>query len=171
MNGSTSRKKGLAPVGGDNARVLILGSLPGDASLAAQKYYAHPRNQFWRLVGEVIGRELTGMKYEERLETLQEAGIALWDVIDEATRPGSLDQKITGARINDIFALAARLPLLRAVAFNGKKAAKLGKDQVIQLRIDMLQLPSSSPAHTASIAVKSAAWMALSRYLPPHTSD
>ena len=87
-----SRKVGLPPIARVDARILILGSLPGDASLSASQYYAHPRNHFWQLVGDAIGIELVGMDYAERVVILQSAQIALWDVVSEADRPGSLDQ-------------------------------------------------------------------------------
>src|SRR3982751_3876069 len=91
---SVSVKVGLPPVARRDARLFVLGSLPGDASLAAQRYYAHPSNQFWRLLGTAIGEELQPLSYEQRLECLSERGIGLWDVIASASRPGSLDQAI-----------------------------------------------------------------------------
>ena len=93
-------KKSMAPVGSQDARLLLLGSLPGEASLAAQRYYAHPTNQFWRLLGAAIGEELAALDYEARLERLAERDIALWDVVGEARRQGSLDGAIRGATPN-----------------------------------------------------------------------
>jgi hypoxanthine-DNA glycosylase len=90
-------KRGLPPVARSDARLFILGSLPGDASLAARRYYAHPQNQFWRLVGTVIEEDLQSLRYDQRLERLAEHGIGLWDVIGSAVRPGSLDQAIREA--------------------------------------------------------------------------
>ena len=87
----------MAPVGSADARLLILGSLPGEASLAAQRYYAHPTNQFWRLLGSAIGEELAGLGYHERVQRLAAREIALWDVVAEARRQGSLDGAIRAA--------------------------------------------------------------------------
>lgn len=165
--GILKRKIGLPPIARGDAQVLILGSLPGDASLAARQYYAHPRNHFWQLVGGVIGRDLGAIEYSARIHALQMAGIALWDVVAEANRPGSLDQKIRNAQANDLRAFAGKLPHLRAIAFNGKKAAALAMDAFDQLPVDILYLPSSSPAHAINAITKSAAWGVLSRYLEP----
>ena len=85
-----ARKRGFAPVVDERTRVLILGSLPGDASLRAGQYYGHPQNAFWRLVGGVIGRDLAALPYDERLAALRAAGVGLWDVVASAERPGSL---------------------------------------------------------------------------------
>lgn len=101
-------KFGLPPIAREDARLFILGSLPGDASLAAKRYYAHATNQFWRLVGHAIGRELHPLGYEERLARLAEHGIGLWDVIASASRQGSLDQAIREAEHNRIEAPAPR---------------------------------------------------------------
>lgn len=158
-------KRGLPPVFRSGARLLILGSLPGDASLAAQRYYAHPRNQFWTLVGGVIGRDLPAMDYPARLEALAEARIALWDVVAGAVRPGSLDAALRDVRLEDVGALAARLPELRAVAFNGGTAARLGMKLAGLAHVRRIALPSSSPAYTAPLADKCAAWDALAQYL------
>jgi len=105
-----SVKAGLPPIARSDARLFILGSLPGDASLAAQAYYAHPTNQFWRLLGSAIGEELQSLPYEERLETLARHGIGLWDVIASADRPGSLDQAIRLAEHNRIEELLRDFP-------------------------------------------------------------
>jgi len=97
-----SVKAGLPPIARRDARLFLLGSLPGDASLAAQRYYAHPTNQFWLLLGAAIGEELAGLDYEQRLTRLAERRIGLWDVIATATRRGSLDQAIREAQHNRI---------------------------------------------------------------------
>src|SRR3954447_19874076 len=89
-----SLKRSFAPVADSNTRVLVLGSLPGEESLARRQYYAHPRNHFWRLVGAVIGADLVPLPYEARLEALLAAGIGLWDTVGSATRRGSLDGAI-----------------------------------------------------------------------------
>src|SRR3954454_19422556 len=94
---SVGVKFGLPPIARSDARLFILGSLPGDASLAARRYYAHPTNQFWRLLGSAIGEELQSLAYHDRLERLTERRIGLWDVIASARRSGSLDQAIREA--------------------------------------------------------------------------
>ena len=122
-----SVKAGLPPIARADARLFILGSLPGDASLAAQRYYAHPTNQFWRLLGAAIGEELQALDYEERLERLAGARIGLWDVIASASRRGSLDQAIRDAEHNRIEHLLHDFPDLRAIAFNGATASAIGR--------------------------------------------
>lgn len=124
---SADRARAFAPVAGPGTRVLILGSLPGVASLAAGQYYAHPRNAFWRLAGAVIGADLAGLAYDARLAALRGAGLGLWDVIASAERVGSLDAAIRNPERADVAALVATLPDLRAVAFNGAKAAAIGR--------------------------------------------
>jgi hypoxanthine-DNA glycosylase len=157
---SVERKSAFAPVVDAGTRLLILGSLPGDASLAAGQYYAHPRNGFWRLVGGVIGRDLIALPYPERLEALAAAGIGLWDVIAGAERPGSLDAAIRNAEAADLAGLVATLPRLRAVAFNGALSARNGRAllRTAPPGLSLIDLPSSSPAHARPFAEKAAAW-------------
>ena len=162
-----SRKRAFDPVVDANTRLLILGSLPGDASLRAGQYYGHPRNAFWRLIGGVTGRDLAALPYDDRLAALKAAGVGLWDVIASAERPGSLDAAIRAPEAADLRGLVSALPALRAVAFNGGKAAKLG-GAVLADRpegIALIDLPSSSPAHTRPFADKAAAWAALAGHL------
>lgn len=141
-------------------RVLVCGSLPGEASLAAGRYYAHPTNQFWRLVGGVIGRDLVGLDYSARLEALLAAGIGLWDTVGSATRSGSLDSAIRAVAPTPLADLARTLPALRLIAFNGATAARLGQVQTKKLGgLSFIQLPSSSAAYCAvSVATKQQAW-------------
>jgi TDG/mug DNA glycosylase family protein len=148
-------------------RVLILGSLPGEASLAKAQYYAHPQNQFWRLLEPVVGRPLAGQPYDQRLDVLREAGIGLWDVIASARRIGSLDAAIRDPMPNRLAAFAASLPDLRAIAFNGAKAAQIGLRQLApDAGPALITLPSSSPAHASvGFAQKQAAWLALKPFL------
>lgn len=161
----------FAPVVRPDTRVLVLGSLPGAASLVAGRYYAHPRNQFWRLIGAVIGRELEPLPYEERLGALLGGGVGLWDTVAAAVRPGSLDAAIRLHEASDLPGLVARLPALRAVAFNGGTAARIGRRALGAPGCDLIDLPSSSPAFTAPFAEKCARWLALQRYLRPRTSE
>jgi len=161
-----TRKQAFEPVVDAKTRLLILGSLPGDASLRAAQYYGHPRNAFWRLIGGVIGRDLVALPYEERLAALKAAGIGLWDVVASAERPGSLDAAIRQPEAADLRGLIAGLPELRAVAFNGGVASRLGRAILADAPAVMLiDLPSSSPAHARPLAEKAAAWALLARAL------
>jgi hypoxanthine-DNA glycosylase len=162
-----TRKASFPAVVTSATRVLILGSLPGERSLAEQRYYAHPRNFFWRLVGEVIGTELDALAYEARLEALLAAGIGLWDTVASATRHGSLDAAIREAEHNPLADLAATLPELRAVAFNGATSAKIGMPALAQSGLALLPLPSSSPANASvAYAEKLRLWRRIGEFLP-----
>ncbi|HEX8655532.1 MAG TPA: DNA-deoxyinosine glycosylase [Allosphingosinicella sp.] len=154
------------PVTRPDTRLLLLGSLPGAMSLAEQRYYANPRNQFWRLTGALIGQDLEALGYEQRLEALLDAGIGLWDTVAAATRKGSLDQDIRLHEASDLAGLAATLPELRAVAFNGGKSAAIGRPQLVARRdLALVDLPSSSPAFTLSFEAKLQRWLALRSFL------
>lgn len=157
------------PVVDSRTRLLILGSLPGEESLAQARYYAHPRNQFWALLGEVIGEDLPAMDYDDRLRALLRHRIGLWDVVAEAQRAGSLDGRIRNAAGNDLAALIQSLPHLAAIAFNGGTAARIGMRQLRGRadRLRIIRLPSSSPAHTLPIAEKRAAWIRLREIIRP----
>lgn len=165
--GMTERKASFPPVFAPDARLLVLGSLPGDRSLAERRYYAHPQNQFWRLMSPVVGTELAPLPYEVRLTALTDAGVALWDTVATARRTGSTDAAILDPETNDLPALLARLPDLRAIAFNGATAARHGLRALGPLadRYDTPALPSSSPLHTVGLAAKLPAWVALAKYL------
>jgi hypoxanthine-DNA glycosylase len=154
----------MAPAGSSDARLLILGSLPGEASLAAQRYYAHPQNQFWRLLGQAIGEDLATLAYAERIEVLAACEIALWDVVAQATRPGSLDGAIRRVTPNPLRDFVATHPRLRAVAFNGQTAARIGRVALGNSRqLQLIDLPSSSPAYTQSFDRKAERWAVLGR--------
>ena len=158
-------KRSFPPVVDDATRVLILGSLPGEMSLAKQQYYGKPQNQFWRLIGDVIGCPLVPLAYQERLAALAERRIGLWDVFEAAQREGSLDSAIRDHRPNDLRALFARLPDLRLVAFNGGTAARHGQRQIDGDFPATLTLPSSSPALTWPYQRKLASWQAIVPFL------
>jgi hypoxanthine-DNA glycosylase len=152
-------KTGLPPIARADARLFILGSLPGDASLAAGQYYAHPQNQFWRLLGQVVEEELHRMDYAARLDRLAEHRIGLWDVIGSAVRRGSLDQAIRDANHNRVEHLVRDFPELRAIAFNGGTSAAIGRKLVgTKHDLTLIDLPSSSPANTRPFAEKAAVW-------------
>ena len=159
---SSQLKQSMAPVGSGDARLLILGSLPGDVSLAAQRYYAHPTNQFWRLLGGAIGEGLAGLDHDQRLARLVERRIALWDVVADATRSGSLDTAIRDAHSNPLADFVTSHPDLRAVAFNGKTAAAIGRRALGDATgLALIDLPSSSAAFTRRVEEKLRDWTAL----------
>lgn len=155
-------KRSFPPVVDACTRVLVLGSLPGEESLARRQYYGNPRNHFWRLMSEVIGRDLVPLVYEDRLRALLDAGVGLWDTVGAATRRGSLDGAIRNHEPNPLSELVATLPALRAVGFNGGKSASLGMAQLSgETRLALLPLPSSSPAYTLPLEAKLEEWLKL----------
>ena len=160
------RKSSFPPVVTPDCRLLVLGSLPGEASLAMRRYYAHPRNQFWRLMGSVIGVDLASLAYEERLAALLGIRVGLWDTVASATRAGSLDTAIRDARHNPLAELTDRLPMLRAVAFNGARAAAIGRRLLAGSGVELVPLPSSSPAHAAMpVETKEQFWLELRKFI------
>ncbi|RPH43367.1 MAG: DNA-deoxyinosine glycosylase [Burkholderiales bacterium] len=153
--------RGLAPVLGAAPRLLILGSFPGEVSLSQARYYAHPRNQFWPILGGLLGEPLPELDYEARLERLRVRRVALWDVLGACRRTGSLDAAIRDAHGNDFDALLAGLPGLGAVAFNGATAAR-SEPAFAARGLVTYRMPSTSPAHAAlSFEAKLERWMAL----------
>jgi len=163
MNPATPRICSFPPVATADARWLILGSMPGEASLAAGQYYAHPRNQFWPIMGELFGAG-PEQPYGVRLELLQRHGIALWDVLESCVRSGSLDSAIVAARPNDFVRFFAEHPGIRHVFCNGTLAYNSFHRLVLPIlpepwTFELTRLPSTSPAHAAmSRADKAVAW-------------
>lgn len=163
----------FAPLAHPSARILILGSMPGVASLEAGQYYAHPRNAFWPIMASLCGFSAE-LPYARRVAALKSTGIALWDVLQSCHRPGSLDAAIaSGSRVpNDFRAFFAAHPGIRLVAFNGAEAERSFKALVLP-QIDVygircVRLPSTSPAHAVPVERKLAAWReALNRPMPP----
>lgn len=151
---------GLPPRIDARARTLILGSFPSEASLKAQQYYAHRQNQFWRIVGALIGQPLYEMGYEARWPHVQAAGIAVWDVYATCEREGSLDSDIRLGVANDFAQLKALAPELKRVCFNGQTAGKFQR-LLTGLGYEVVVLPSTSPAYTLSFDSKLARWRAL----------
>jgi len=155
-----------------DARVLVLGSMPSIKSLAEQQYYAHPRNTFWPIMGELFGAG-PALPYEQRLHTLRESGIALWDVVHQCVRPGSLDINISKAQVNDFNGFFVLHPRVHDIFFNGKTAESLYRKLALpQLnnpwsnKLPLHALPSTSPAHAArSLAEKLAAWQTVRQAL------
>ena len=167
----------FGPVCRADARVLILGSMPGEASLAAAQYYAHPRNAFWPIMGRLFGAGLE-LPYDERLARLNAAGVALWDVIARCRRPGSLDSAIDrdSVEANDFARLFGACPQIGHVFFNGSVAEAAFRRHVRLppgLRpLRFARLPSTSPAHAArDFAAKLAAWQAVREALAGTPAD
>jgi len=161
-----TRKQCFEPVVNEQVGVLILGSLPGEISLVQNEYYGNRQNKFWELVGGFIEVDLRILPYEARLQALLAHGIGLWDVIAEAERKGSLDANIRNESHNALDELVATLPALRAVAFNGGTAARIGRKQLklFEDRLALIDLPSSSPANTLAFNAKMQAWKALANF-------
>jgi len=161
---AAARKRGLPPILRRDTRVLILGSFPGEASLAARQYYAHPRNHFWPLVGELVAEPLATMAYRRRLATLRAHGIGLWDVIVACERRGSLDGAIRNAEHGEIDRARRVAKGLVLVCFNGQTAGRAAPAWR-SAGYATLVLPSSSPAYTRPFEEKLAAWRAIGEYL------
>lgn len=156
-----ARKSSFPPVVDNRVRLIILGSLPGEESLRRGQYYAHLQNRFWELLGGSLGVELRALAYADRLQCLLHHGIGLWDAIADAHRSGSLDSAVRNVRANDLRQLVHALPHLSAIAFNGKKAEKTGRQQLgdAGAAYRLITLPSSSPAYAAmSLAKKQSHW-------------
>jgi len=151
-HGAPAPSSCFAPLARGDARVLILGSLPGQRSLREHEYYAHPQNAFWSIMRDLLAAEGS---YEQRCDALLANGIALWDVLAESVRPGSMDSDIDmdTARPNDFDSLLRKCPRIERVCFNGQKAAqmfaKFVGPQSLADAIALLTLPSTSPAYAA----------------------
>lgn len=152
------------PIAGQDAHILILGSMPGIASLRAGQYYAHPQNLFWKILGEAFGFD-PQVPYPERIIRLRAQHIAVWDVLARCHRPGSLDADIDAASAvpNDIPGFLVTHPNVRRICFNGAAAAQLFERHVrpslTQTDIEYLRLPSTSPANASiPLAEKKHAW-------------
>lgn len=159
-------KTGFAPVADAETRLFILGSLPGDRSIALGQYYGHPTNHFWRLAGAIIGEELHELPYRARLDRLRRHGIGLWDVFHAAHRPGSGDSAIRAGLHNPLGDLLADFPKLTAIAFNGGTAAREGRRTFAESGpVTLIDLPSSSAANTIGFDAKLASWKRLTSVL------
>jgi hypoxanthine-DNA glycosylase len=158
--------RGLEPVIDARIETLILGSFPGVASLGKAQYYAHPQNQFWRLLGAALDEPLPAMDYAARTRTLLEHRIGLWDVIGRCVRAGSLDTAIRDARHNDFTRVTGVAKNLRRVFFNGKTAGRFER-QFAAWGYETAVLPSSSPAYTLRYEDKLGQWRRIA--MPPRT--
>jgi hypoxanthine-DNA glycosylase len=165
-----ARVQSFAPVIGENPRILILGSMPGVASLDAVQYYAHPRNAFWPIMGELFGIDPT-TDYAQRIAQISQQPVVLWDTLHSCYRPGSLDSAITrdSVQANDIPGLLGEFTQIKAVACNGATSANYFRKLVlpqISPSIELLKMPSTSPANAAmNFAQKLAAWRRLLDFL------
>jgi hypoxanthine-DNA glycosylase len=161
LSASSSTLSGLAPVIDAGIRTLVLGSFPGAASLAAQQYYAHPRNQLWRLLSALTGEDLAALPYPERLPRLLAHRIGLWDVLNACERRGSLDANIRNAAANDFARLRELCPQLTTIGFNGQTSGKFAPG-FAAAGFNTLILPSSSPAYAVlGFEQKLSAWRRL----------
>jgi hypoxanthine-DNA glycosylase len=164
---SARRRRGLAPVIASDARVLILGSFPSEASLAAKQYYAHPRNHFWPILGAVLDEPLAELPDPLRLQRVQAHRVAIWDTIVACERAGSLDAAIRNAERGEIRRVRRAAPDLVAVCFNGRTAAR-ARSAWVAAGYPTLVMPSTSPAYTLPFDRKLAAWQALRTFLDHH---
>ena len=166
--GEQMQKQGLPPIADKWTRLFILGSLPGDRSLEAGRYYAHPTNQFWRLVGPLVGADLASLDYDDRLKVLAAHGIGLWDVVSAARREGSADHAIREAVHNPIGGLKRDYPMLKAIGFNGGRAAQDGFRLLTGVEgLALHALPSSSGLARMPLADKARAWAQLAQFCSP----
>ena len=155
------RLHGLAPILDAGTRLIVLGSFPSRASLQAQRYYAHPQNQFWKILGALWGLPLQDMNYQERTDALRAHGLGVWDVYASCEREGSLDSAIVQPQLNDLAGLSSRCPRLQAIAHNGGESFKHAR-HTRALGLPVYRLPSTSPAHASwSFERKLAAWRAV----------
>jgi hypoxanthine-DNA glycosylase len=153
-------QQGLAPVLDGRARLLVLGSFPSEASLAAQQYYAHPRNQFWPLLSALWGTDLVALPYAKRLAAVRRRGLAIWDVYARCQRIGSLDSAIEASTPNDLASVLRAAPKLAAIAHNGGESARSMRI-TRSFGLPVWRLPSTSPANASwSFERKLAAWRA-----------
>ena len=152
METDLQRSDGFPAISRNDARVLVLGSLPGVRSIQAAQYYAHPRNAFWPIMAAVTG---AAGDYAQRCHALKASGIAVWDVLASSVRPGSLDANIDldSAEVNDFSVFLARHSNIQRICFNGQKSAQIFRKRVLptltDLQLDLRSLPSTSPAHAS----------------------
>lgn len=160
-----NRISSFQPIVDTHSEILILGSIPGAKSLEMEQYYAHPQNQFWKIIFEILGHDFT-TNYEERLAILKQHGIALWDVIDTCERKGSLDTAIRNEEANDILGLLELYPNIKAIFCNGQKSFKnLQKIFHKNPPLPTYVLPSTSPAHTMHYENKLKSWFKMKEFI------
>lgn len=141
-------KSSFEPIFNNKTEIFILGTLPGEKSLQEQRYYAHPQNTFWKILAHTFTPEFLTTDYELQKQLLLKYRIGLWDMVEKASRKGSLDSTMTNIQVNEVYALLKKLPHLRKVLFNGQKSFYLYKKQFEFIKnIDYQILPSTSPAN------------------------
>jgi len=160
-----NRINSFPPIADEHSKILILGSVPGAKSLEMQQYYAHPQNQFWKIMFHLFD-EAFSSDYQRKIELLKQNKIALWDVIESCERKGSLDTEIKNEIDNNIPQLIENHPNIKTIFCNGQKSYKnlvkiLGKD----FRIPSVVLPSTSPLHTIKFEEKLESWKVIKDYL------
>jgi hypoxanthine-DNA glycosylase len=154
------------PIETPDAAVLVLGTMPGRASLRANEYYAHRRNAFWDIMFRIFGAEAANVPYPSRVDFLHERKIALWDVLKTCRRVGSLDQNIEQETANDFAGFFEAHPMVRTIVFNGGKSQACFRRHVgLRAEHQYLLMPSTSPAHTMRISDKAAAWRRILDFL------
>jgi hypoxanthine-DNA glycosylase len=175
MTPAAATLKSFAPIARLDARLLILGSMPGAASLQASRYYAHPRNAFWPVMEATWGIAQS-LPYSARLRELRSRGIAIWDVLAQCRRASSLDADIDASSVvvNDFARFLGRHRHIDQIVFNGSSAEALYRRHVLPLlpqalqQIPRLRLPSTSPAHASlALEAKIDAWRTLRRHTDP----
>jgi double-stranded uracil-DNA glycosylase len=161
-----TKVQSFAPIANSKARILILGSIPGIASIKANQYYAHPRNAFWPIMGKLFNIDASS-SYEARIQALNKANVAVWDVLYACNRIGSLDSAIQADTriLNDFASFFDQHQHIRLIAFNGIAAEKSFKQFVLNEltlpELNFIRLPSTSPAHTMPLAQKISAWRSI----------
>ena len=170
-------KRGLPPVVYPQSRTIVLGTLPGEKSIDAQQYYAHPQNQFWSILAAVYGCEIKS-GYSKRLAVVRRCHLALWDVLASASRRGSLDESISDPEPNDFLSFFCAYPNVRTIVFNGEKSERMFRRYILQdlpsdLKDDLRlidHLPSSSPmpgVHALHLEQKVERWQIIRTLQPP----
>ena len=161
-------KQSFPPVIHDDAKILVLGSMPGEASLRQQQYYAHPQNLFWKILLSIGSEQLADFSYADKLSLLKQQKVALWDVLKHCERQGSLDSNIIAAseQANDLLTLLGDHPHIDKICFNGKKAFQSFQKHLLKpypeffQQYELIVLPSTSPANASiSAAVKYQQWI------------
>ena len=159
------RLNGLPPMIDRNSRILILGSFPGPLSLSKREYYAYPRNQFWKMVFDLLGVEGPA-SYRVRIKILKYSRIGLWDVIGSCRRKDASDSNIYSPVFNDIASLLIHHPGIKAVFCNGNKSYSVYKARYKNIGVPFTYLPSTSPAHAGrSYAHKKKSWRKILKFL------
>ena len=167
-----TRVQSFEPIIGHQPRVIILGSMPGVASVEAVQYYAHPRNAFWPIMAELFGIDHAA-SYELRVRQISRQPVILWDTLRACRRPGSLDSNIdvNSAQANDFSGLLQQFPEIRAILFNGASSEKYFRQLVVPVlsevsALELIRMPSTSPAHAGmSFELKLAAWRQLLEFI------